>query len=82
MLEREHHGLLTGTPLTDVRITLITGRSHNKHTSGGDFREASFRAIRQALEKAENVLLEPVYHVKIKVDTEHLGKVLTFRTLE
>lgn len=82
VLEREHHGLLTGSPLTDVRITLITGRSHNKHTSGGDFREASFRAIRQALEKAENVLLEPVYHVKIKVDTEHLGKVLTFRTLE
>ncbi|CAM4518557.1 elongation factor G [Paenibacillus macerans] len=77
VLEQEHHGLLTGSPLTDVRITLITGRSHNKHTSGGDFREASFRAIRQALEKAENVLLEPVYHVKIKVDTEHLGKVLT-----
>ncbi|MGZ7441540.1 GTP-binding protein [Paenibacillus sp. TH7-28] len=75
--EQAHHGLLTGSPLTDVQITLLTGRSHNKHTSGGDFREASFRAIRQALEQAENVLLEPVYHVKIKVDTEHLGKVLT-----
>ncbi|GJM80619.1 hypothetical protein HMSSN139_31150 [Paenibacillus sp. HMSSN-139] len=61
VLEREHHGLLTGSPLTDVKVTLLTGRSHNKHTSGGDFREATYRALRQALEQAENVLLEPVY---------------------
>ncbi|MGG6310816.1 GTP-binding protein [Paenibacillus macerans] len=77
VLEREHNGLLTGSPLTDVRVTLLTGRSHNKHTSGGDFREATFRALRQGLEKARNVLLEPVYHFKIKVGTEYLGKVLT-----
>lgn len=77
VLEREHHGLLTGSPLTDVRVTLLTGRSHNKHTSGGDFREATYRAIRQALEQAENVLLEPVYHFKIKVPLDQLGKVLT-----
>ncbi|MDU4697382.1 MAG: TetM/TetW/TetO/TetS family tetracycline resistance ribosomal protection protein [Paenibacillus sp.] len=77
VLEREHHGLLTGSPLTDVRVTLLTGRSHNKHTSGGDFREATHRALRQALEQAENVLLEPVYQFKIKVGLEQLGKVLT-----
>ncbi|WP_036646020.1 elongation factor G [Paenibacillus sp. oral taxon 786] len=77
VLEREHHGLLTGSPLTDVRVTLLTGRSHNKHTGGGDFREATYRAIRQALEQAENVLLEPVYHFKIKVPLDQLGKVLT-----
>lgn len=77
VLEKEHHGLLTGSPLTDVAITLLTGRSHNKHTTGGDFREAAFRAIRQGLEQADNVLLEPVYHFKIKVPLDLLGKVLT-----
>ncbi|MDU2240681.1 MAG: TetM/TetW/TetO/TetS family tetracycline resistance ribosomal protection protein [Paenibacillus sp.] len=77
VLEREHHGLLTGSPLTDVKVTLLTGRSHNKHTSGGDFREATYRALRQALEQAENVLLEPVYQFKIKVGLDHLGKVMT-----
>lgn len=77
VLEREHHGLLTGSPLTDVRVTLLTGRSHNKHTSGGDFREATYRALRQALEQAENMLLEPVYQFKIKVGLDELGKVLT-----
>ncbi|WP_160725951.1 GTP-binding protein [Bacillus sp. USDA818B3_A] len=77
LFEREHHGILTGSPLTDLKITLITGRAHNKHTSGGDFREAAFRALRQGLEKAENILLEPFYHFKIKVDLDHMGKVLT-----
>lgn len=77
VLEQEHHGLLTGSPLTDVNITLLTGRAHNKHTSGGDFREATFRALRQGLERAENILLEPVYHFKIKVGLEYLGKILT-----
>ena len=67
LFERAHHGLLTGSALTDVKITLLTGRGHNEHTSGGDFREATFRALRQGLEKAENVLLEPVYDFKIKV---------------
>lgn len=76
LLERDHHGLLTGAPLTDVRITLLTGRAHNRHTSGGDFREASFRALRQGLEQADNVLLEPYYDVKITVDTDDMGKVM------
>ncbi|MFJ7726209.1 GTP-binding protein [Neobacillus sp. NPDC097160] len=77
LFEREHHGLLTGSPLTDIKITLLTGRAHNKHTSGGDFREASYRALRQGLEKAANILLEPYYQFKIKMDLNHLGKVLT-----
>lgn len=74
--ERSHHGLLTGSALTDVTITLLTGRGHNEYTSGGDFREASFRALRQGLEKARNRLLEPVYQYKIKVDIDHMGKAL------
>lgn len=77
VLEREHHGLLTGSPLTDLKVTLLTGRAHNKHTSGGDFREATYRALRQALEKADNILLEPIFHFKIKVGLEYMGKVLT-----
>lgn len=75
--EREHHGILTGSSLTDVHITLVTGRGHNQHTSGGDFREAAYRALRQGLEKADNRLLEPMYRFKIKVETEHMGKVLS-----
>ncbi|MBD2870977.1 GTP-binding protein [Paenibacillus arenilitoris] len=77
LLEREHHGLLTGSPLTDIRLTLLTGSGHQKHTHGGDFREAAFRALRQGLEKAENVLLEPYYQFKITVDLDHIGRVLT-----
>ncbi|MEH7353615.1 translation factor GTPase family protein [Neobacillus drentensis] len=77
LFEREHHGLLTGSPISDMKITLLTGRAHNKHTSGGDFREATYRALRQGLEKAINVLLEPFYHFKMKMDLDHLGKVLT-----
>lgn len=75
--EREHHGLLTGSSLTDIKITLLTGRAHNKHTSGGDFREATYRALRQGLEKSENILLEPYYDFKIKVELEHMGRVLS-----
>jgi ribosomal protection tetracycline resistance protein len=77
LFEREHHGILTGSPLTDVKVTLLTGRAHNKHTSGGDFREATFRALRQGLEKATNILLEPYYHFKIKVELDQLGRVLS-----
>lgn len=77
LLERDHHGILTGSALTDVKITLLTGRGHNEHTSGGDFREATYRALRQGLEKAENVLLEPFYDYKIKVDMELIGRVLS-----
>ncbi|MFD3262103.1 GTP-binding protein [Paenibacillus lentus] len=77
LYEREHHGLLTGSPLTDVVVTLLTGRGHNKHTSGGDFREATYRALRQGLEKAKNLLLEPYYQFKIKVELDQLGRVIS-----
>lgn len=77
IFERNHHGLLTGSPLTDVKITLATGRAHNQHTKGGDFREATFRALRQGLEQAKNVLLEPMYDFKIKVDLDHIGRVMS-----
>ncbi|WP_206207785.1 elongation factor G [Virgibacillus profundi] len=77
LFEREHHGILTGSAFTDVKITLLTGRAHNKHTSGGDFREATYRALRQGLEKANNVLLEPYYDFKIKVDLDYIGRVLS-----
>ena len=77
LFEKTHNGLLTGSPLTDVKITLLTGRADNKHTSGGDFREATYRALRQGLEKAQNHVLEPYYHFKIKVDLDQMGKVLS-----
>ncbi|MBP2239833.1 small GTP-binding protein [Cytobacillus eiseniae] len=77
LLEQDHHGLLTGSPLTDVKITLLTGQAHNKHTSGGDFREATYRALRQGLEKAANLVLEPIYEFKIIVDLELIGRVMS-----
>jgi ribosomal protection tetracycline resistance protein len=77
LFEKEHHGLLTGSPITDIHVTLLTGRAHNKHTSGGDFREATIRALRQGLEKAANVVLEPIYHFKIKVDMDQMGRILS-----
>ncbi|MET3576402.1 GTP-binding protein [Bhargavaea ullalensis] len=77
LTEKPHRGILAGAPLTDLAITLLTGRAHNEHTSGGDFREASLRALRQGLEKADNVLLEPVYEVKVKVSSELMGRVLS-----
>jgi len=77
LLEKDHHGLLTGSPLTDIHITLLTGRAHNKHTSGGDFKEATYRALRQGLEKAKNRLLEPYYTFRIKVELDHMGRVLS-----
>ena len=77
IFEREHKGVLTGSPLTDIKITLLTGRAHNKHTEGGDFREATFRALRQGLEKAENILLEPYYKFKIDVELDYMGRVLS-----
>ncbi|WP_050614043.1 GTP-binding protein [Bacillus testis] len=77
LLEKEHSGLLTGSPLTDMKVTLLTGKAHNKHTSGGDFREATLRALRQGLEKTESILLEPYYSFKIKVGLDQLGRVLS-----
>ncbi|WP_195430520.1 TetM/TetW/TetO/TetS family tetracycline resistance ribosomal protection protein [Clostridium sp. D46t1_190503_E9] len=77
IFERNHHGLLTGSPITDIKITLLTGRAHNKHTEGGDFREATFRAMRQGLEKANNILLEPFYKFKIDIELDYMGKVIS-----
>lgn len=75
--EKAHRGVLTGAPLTDVKITLTAGRAHQKHTEGGDFRQATYRAIRQGLMKAESVLLEPTFDFKIELPTENLGKAMT-----
>ena len=77
VLEREHRGVLTGAPLTDVRVALLSGRAHLKHTEGGDFRQAVYRAIRQALMKAGCVLLEPFYRFSLTVPAEHVGRVMT-----
>lgn len=75
--EKEHLGILTGSPLTDVKIILTAGRSHLKHTEGGDFREATYRAIRQGLEKAESILLEPYYSFTLRVPVAMLGKAIS-----
>ncbi|MCI6276575.1 MAG: TetM/TetW/TetO/TetS family tetracycline resistance ribosomal protection protein [Clostridium sp.] len=77
IFEREHNGVLIGVPITDMKITLISGRSHIKHTEGGDFREATYRALRQGLEKADSVLLEPFYKFKIQVNVDNMGRVLS-----
>ena len=76
VLEKEHLGVLTGAPLIDVVITLVTGRAHLKHTEGGDFREATYRAIRQGLMSGDSVLLEPILSFVIEVDSGDLGRVL------
>jgi len=75
--EKAHVGVLTGSELTDMKITLIAGRAHEKHTEGGDFRQATYRAIRQGLMLAENVLLEPVYNYKIELPQANLGRALS-----
>lgn len=75
--EREHNGVLTGSSITDLNVTLLTGRAHLKHTSGGDFREATLRALRQGIEKAEPRVLEPYYSFKIEVELEHMGRVIS-----
>lgn len=77
VFEKTHRGILTGSPLTDVLVVLVNGRSHLKHTEGGDFREATYRAIRQGLEKAQNVLLEPWYRFEITAPAEYLGRILS-----
>ena len=77
LFEREHAGVLTGSPITDMRITLIAGRAHLKHTEGGDFRQATYRAVRQGLMQAKSVLLEPYYDFRILLPSENLGRAMS-----
>ncbi len=77
VMEKEHRGVLTGAPLTDVKITLIAGRAHLKHTEGGDFRQAVYRAVRQGLMQAESVLLEPFYEFTLEVPETAVGRAMT-----
>ena len=77
LAEYRHVGVLTGSPLTDIKITLIAGRAHLKHTEGGDFRQAALRAVRQGLMKAENVLLEPFYRFRIELPSEQIGRLIS-----
>lgn len=74
--EREHVGVLTGSAITDMRITVVSGRAHTKHTEGGDFRQATYRAVRQGLMQAENVLLEPYYAFRLEVPVDMIGRVM------
>ncbi|GFH42148.1 hypothetical protein Hs30E_06990 [Lactococcus hodotermopsidis] len=75
--EKSHLGVLTGSAITDVKITLLTGRAHNKHTHGGDFREATYRAVRHGLRKAESVLLEPYYYFDLAVPVDKIGRAMS-----
>ena len=75
--EKEYKGVLTGSPITDMKITLVAGRAHLKHTEGGDFRQATYRAVRQGLMQARSVLLEPVYEFKLEVPEDAIGRAMT-----
>ena len=77
LAEKEHLGVLTGSPITDMRITLLDGRGHIKHTEGGDFRQATYRAVRQGLMKASSILLEPWYHFRLALPQENLGRAMS-----
>lgn len=75
--EKEHRGVLIGSPITDMKITLVSGRAHLKHTEGGDFRQATYRAVRQGLMEASGVLLEPVYEFRLEIPEEMIGRAMT-----
>lgn len=77
LLEKTHVGVLTGSPITDMKISLIAGRAHKKHTEGGDFRQATYRAVRQGLRKAESILLEPWYDFELTIPSECVGRAMT-----
>ncbi len=75
--EKTHLGVLTGSPITDMKITLVAGKAHLKHTEGGDFRQATYRAVRQGLRKAQSVLLEPWYDFTLTIPAENVGRAMT-----
>lgn len=77
LLEKEHRGVLIGAPITDMKITLAAGRAHQKHTEGGDFRQATYRAIRQGLRMAESILLEPYYKFRLEIPQQMVGRAMT-----
>lgn len=77
LAEKEHIGVLTGSPITDMKITLLTGRAHLKHTEGGDFRQATYRALRQGLRKAESILLEPWYEFRLRLPADMIGRAMS-----
>ena len=77
LYEKTHVGVLTGSPITDMEITLVSGKAHPKHTEGGDFRQATYRAVRQGLRLANSVLLEPVYEFTLEVPTENVGRAMS-----
>ena len=77
LAEKTHLGVLTGAPITDMKITLLVGKAHLKHTEGGDFRQATYRAVRQGLMQANSVLLEPWYSFTLTVPTEQIGRAIT-----
>ena len=76
LAEKEHRGVLTGSPITDMKITLAAGRAHLKHTEGGDFRQATYRAVRQGLMRAESILLEPWYDLRLELPNECVGRAM------
>lgn len=77
LYEKTHIGVLTGSPITDMEITLVSGKAHAKHTEGGDFRQATYRAVRQGLRSANSILLEPIYAYTLEVPTENIGRAMT-----
>ena len=77
LYEKEHLGVLTGSVITDMKITLKAGRAHQKHTEGGDFRQATYRAVRQGLMQAESVLLEPYYEFRLEIPETAVGRAMT-----
>ncbi len=77
LFEKTHLGVLTGSPITDMEITLVSGKAHAKHTEGGDFRQATYRAVRQGLRSAKSVLLEPVYGFTLEVPAENAGRAMS-----
>ena len=77
LAEKQHIGVLTGSPVTDIRFTLAAGRAHIKHTEGGDFRQATYRAVRQGLMQAESILLEPWYSFVLEVPAEQIGRAIS-----
>ena len=77
LMETEHRGVLTGASITDIRITLVSGKAHLKHTEGGDFRQAVYRAVRQGLKQADSVLLEPCYEYRLELPSENVGRGMT-----